>query len=71
MYNNKTLQEELDLFDKAKTLECELDEIQKEIEVIKKERDLLQTDLNQADNEIRFLKGQIEAYQYVLNCHRY
>lgn len=70
MYNNKTLKDELDLFDKVKVLECELDETQKELEVVKKERDLLQTDLNLADNEIRFLRGgrlkHINTYQTVI-----
>lgn len=69
-YKAETIRKEADVFDELRAMKCEFDRLQKKLETIEKEKEFLQTDLNQANNEIRFLKGQIEAYQYALNCHR-
>lgn len=52
-------------------IKCEFEQLRKDLETVKQEKEYLQANLNQADNQIQFLKGQIEAYQYALNCHRY
>lgn len=51
-------------------LKNELQEIKCAFDKRTKEYELQCKEINDFQNKIRFLEGQIEAYQYCLNCRR-
>ncbi len=61
---------EKSLQDENNALKCEFSRLKDETEKRCLQFEQAQKEINELQNKIRFLEGQIEAYQYCLNCRR-
>lgn len=68
---------EQEMKEKIAELECKIDIMRGDMEKAEKaakcekdRADMLRSQKEEAEQTIQFLKGQIEAYQYCMNCRR-
>lgn len=69
-YEKEKQNQEAALHNELDALKCEFENLREELKITKEKNEFLQTKLTHANSEISFLKGQIEAYQYIVNCRR-
>lgn len=62
--------ESVNAFNELTATKLEFECLRKERGKAKKENDFLKSELDHTNKRIEFLKGQVNAYQYALNCRK-
>lgn len=67
-YEKEKRNQETELQNRLNVLKCEFESLREELKSANVEKEILNNNLKSAYLKIEFLKGQIEAYQYIVNC---